>query len=112
MKKQSDLSRTPIPLDDELLTAQQVAEILKLTPEAVYQGRGLAKLLHPIKSGKKFTRWSRNELHAVIAEAIQLVQQDNSPAEQTNVYPLRRETKPKAFSRAELVELKTLVKNK
>lgn len=112
MKKQSDLSQTPIPLDDELLTAQQVGEILKLTPEAVYQGCGLAKHLHPVKAGKRFTRYSRNELHAVIADAIQLAQQDNSPAEQTNVYPLRRETKPKAFSRAELDELKNVVKTK
>lgn len=97
-------------LDDELLTAEQVGEALKLTPEAVYQRRGLAKHLHPVKAGKRFTRYSRNELQAVIAEAVRLAQQDDSPAEQTNVFPLKREAKPKAFSRTELVELKTLVK--
>ena len=65
-----------------------------------------------IRTGKRFTRWSRNELQAVIADAVRLAQQDDSPIEQTNVYPLRRETKPKAFSRAELDELKNVVKTK
>ena len=110
MPKNSDSSEQP--LDDELLTAEQIGEILKLTPEAVYARCGLAKFLHPIKAGRKFTRWSRNELQAVIAEAVRFAQEAASLAQQTSVDPPRREPKARAFSREELAEIKKRVQSR
>ncbi len=99
-------------LEDELLTAEQVGEFLKLTPEAVYQGCGLAKKLHPVRAGKRYTRWSRNELQAVIAEAVRFAQEADSLVQQTRVYPPRREPKRKPFSREELDEIRKSVRGK
>lgn len=112
MPKEKKYDSSERPLEDELLTAEQVGEVLKLTPEAVYQGRGLAKFLHPVKAGKRYTRWSRNELQAVIAEAVRFAQEADSLVQQTRVYPPRREPKRKPFSHEELDELKRLVKSK
>lgn len=114
VKRQDSLSQTNSPnqpADDRLLTAAEVGTLLGLTAAAVYQGKGAAAELTPIAFSKRCTRWSNNELQAMIKRRLADAQQA-SPAEQTNVFKLERRQSHQALTHAEIEEIIESVKVK
>lgn len=98
--------------DDQLLTAEQVAELLGISESAVYQQKSAAAELTPLRFGKrKCTRWSRNEVQALIARKLHESQQQESPAA-SNVFPLKRAKRHQPFTRKELEALIITVRKK
>lgn len=108
--KSSTPQNPPNPQDDRLLTAKEVGELLGLTAEAVYQGKGAAAELTPITFSKRCVRWSNNELQAMIRRRLAEAKQASPAEPQTNVFKLQRAKNHEALTRKEIEEIILKVK--
>jgi len=100
------------PAGDRLLTAAEVGALLGLTASAVYQGKGAAADLTPLVFSKRCTRWSNNELQAMIERRLAEAQQASPAEPQTNVFRLERKAVRNPLTRSEIEEIITAVKVK
>lgn len=66
------------PIEDQLINAEQVAELLGVSASLVYSGQGITEALTRIKHGRRYLRWSRNEVLSLIEQKIKNAKEEKA----------------------------------
>lgn len=92
---------------DRYLNANEVGELLSMSASAVYAGKCGTERLTRIKKGRKYVRWSRNEvLDLITQQLIEAQAEQAQKPEPTNLTAMTdwmtRKPKPRTLGRDEV----------